>query len=143
MNSTYTPSPSLRKTLYLEFPIEKVDGTTLTAAVEVAPVSNILHSIFSNVQLLINREKVTRNYEQYPYKATTCGKDVIAAKILCEHNPYRIHNLTQNIETTPDWDAKEYKVLKDGAPMRIEQNPEFKHALLSHEGKTFIEATYN
>ena len=36
---------------------------------EAAPVNNILHSIFSKVQLLINGEKVTGNYEQYPYKA--------------------------------------------------------------------------
>ena len=56
-------------TLYLEFTIEKPDGTALLVAVEAAPVNNLLHSIFANVQLLINGEKVTGNYEQYPYKA--------------------------------------------------------------------------
>lgn len=55
--------------LYLEYTVEDEDGTALTAAVEAAPVNNILHTIFANVQLLINGEKVTGNYEQYPYKA--------------------------------------------------------------------------
>ena len=56
-------------TLYLKFTIEKPDGTALLVAVEAASVNNLLHSIFANVQLLINGEKVTRNYEQYPNKA--------------------------------------------------------------------------
>ena len=55
--------------LYLEYNVETADGTDVTAANEAAPVNNILHSIFSNVQMLINGEKVTGNYEQYPYKA--------------------------------------------------------------------------
>ena len=56
-------------TLYLEFTIEKPDGTALLVAVEMAPVNNLLHSIFASVQLLINGEKVTGNYEQYSYKS--------------------------------------------------------------------------
>ena len=55
--------------LYLEYTVEQADGTAPAVAIEAAPVNNILHSIFSNVQLLINGEKVTGNYEQYPYKA--------------------------------------------------------------------------
>lgn len=55
--------------LYLEYTVEDEDGTALTVAEEAAPVNNILHSIFANVQLLLSGEKVTGNYEQYPYKA--------------------------------------------------------------------------
>ena len=47
-------------------------------AVEAAPVNNLLHSIFANVQLLINGEKMTGNYEQYPYEAYLT--DLIATK---------------------------------------------------------------
>ena len=55
--------------LYLEYNVVDDDGTDVTAADKAAPVNNVLHSIFSNVQMLINGEKVTGNYEQYPYKA--------------------------------------------------------------------------
>ena len=70
---TFKPSNNytdLRETvLYLEFTIERPDGTALLVAVEAAPVNNLLHSIFANMQMLINGEKVTGNYDQYPYKA--------------------------------------------------------------------------
>ena len=55
--------------LYVEYTVVDGDGTDVTAADKAAPVNNVLHSIFSNVQMLINGEKVTGNYEQYPYKA--------------------------------------------------------------------------
>ena len=55
--------------LYLKYNVEKPDGTDVTAADEAAPVNNILHSMFANVQMLINGEKLTGNFEQYPYKA--------------------------------------------------------------------------
>ena len=47
--------------LFIEYTVVTGDDAT--------PVNNLLHSIFSNVQMLINGEKVTGNYEQYPYKA--------------------------------------------------------------------------
>ena len=55
--------------LFIEYTVVAGDDTAVTAADEAAPVNNLLHSIFSNVQMLINGEKVTGNYEQYPYKA--------------------------------------------------------------------------
>ena len=55
--------------LFIEYTVMAGDDTAMTAADEAAPVNNLLHSIFSNVQMLINGEKVTCNYEQYPYKA--------------------------------------------------------------------------
>ena len=55
--------------LYLEYQVVQPDGTVVTAADEAAPVNNILHSVFSNVQMLVNGEKLTGNYEQYPYKS--------------------------------------------------------------------------
>ena len=58
-------------TLFLKFTIENADGTALNAAVEAALVNNILHSIFSNVQLLINGEKVTGTMTSTPTKPTS------------------------------------------------------------------------
>ena len=55
--------------LFIEYTVVTADDATVTATDEAAPVNNILHSIFANVQMLINGEKVTGNYEQYPYKA--------------------------------------------------------------------------
>ena len=55
--------------LFIEYTVVTGDDATVTAADKAAPVNNLLHSIFSNVQMLINGEKVTGNYEQYPYKA--------------------------------------------------------------------------
>ena len=55
--------------LYLQYKVCKEDGTRLAADSDAAPVNNILHSLFSSVQLLINGEKVTGNSEEYPYKA--------------------------------------------------------------------------
>ena len=55
--------------LYIEYNVEKPDGTDVTAADEAAPVKNILHSMFTNMQMLINGEKLTGNFEQYLYKA--------------------------------------------------------------------------
>ena len=55
--------------LYIKYTVVAGDDTAVTAADEAAPVNNLLHSIFSNVQMLINGEKVTGNYEQCPYKA--------------------------------------------------------------------------
>ena len=66
-SNNYTDLSEAR--LHLEYNIETADGTDVTATDEAAPVNNVLHTIFSNVQLLINGEKVTGNYEQYPYKA--------------------------------------------------------------------------
>ena len=62
----------------LEYTVKKNNGTALAAAVEGGLVNNIRHSIFANVQMLINREKVTWNYELYPYKAYI--RDLIATE---------------------------------------------------------------
>ena len=54
--------------LFIEYTVVAGDDTAVTALDEAAQVNNLLHYI-SNVQMLINGEKVTGNYEQYPYKA--------------------------------------------------------------------------
>ena len=46
--------------LFIEYTVvTDDDDTAVTAADEAAPVNNLLHSISSNVQMLINGEKVT------------------------------------------------------------------------------------
>ena len=55
--------------LYLEYKVCKADGTALANDSDAAPVNNILHSLFSSLQLLINGEKVTGNSEEYAFKA--------------------------------------------------------------------------
>lgn len=61
---------ALRDTLlYLEFNVVQDDGTALAETHPACTVNNILHSLFSSVQLLINGEKVTPNYDEYAYKA--------------------------------------------------------------------------
>ena len=56
--------------LYLEYAVVAADNTTaITADIDAGPVNNILHSLFSSVQLLINGEKVTSNNDEYAYKA--------------------------------------------------------------------------
>ena len=66
-SNLYTdPSSALLK---IEYQVCKTDGTPIAVTEDAAPVNNILHSLFSSVQLLINGEKVTGNSEEYPYKA--------------------------------------------------------------------------
>lgn len=55
--------------LYLEYKVQKPDGTALVVADTAAPVNNIGHSLFKACQLLINGEKVTSNNEDYATRA--------------------------------------------------------------------------
>ena len=71
---TFEPSSNYtdlsEASLFIEYTVvTDDDDTAVTVADKAAPVNNLLHSIFSNVQMLINGEKVTGNYEQYAYKA--------------------------------------------------------------------------
>ena len=55
--------------LYLEFKVQKPDGTLLQVTDDAAPVNNIAHSLFRATQFLINGEKVTSNNEDYAARA--------------------------------------------------------------------------
>ena len=55
--------------LYLEYKVQKPDGTALAVGDEAAPVNNIGHSLFRSAQFLINGEKVTANNEDYATRA--------------------------------------------------------------------------
>ena len=82
------------------------------------------------------------NEQHFGYrKAIDCSNDVQAAKILCETNPYRIHDLAKEIQATREWENKEYSILKEGARLRILQHKEFRDLLMRNRGKKFYEAT--
>ena len=111
---TYKPSNNhtdlSETTLYLKFTVEKADGTALTAAVEAAPVNNTLHSIFANMQLLINSEKVTGNYKQYPYKAYHLTANCVS----CFERSTNLFSMSQG-------DDHEYSVIIKKAEMSLRQ----------------------
>jgi len=69
--------------------ITKADGTLPDAAKTVAPVNNILHSLFETVRVKINDDLVAKNPSYYPYKAyiTNCltySSPYKAAQLACE-----------------------------------------------------------
>ena len=55
--------------LYLEYKVQKPDGTLVKDTDTSAPVNNIGHSLFKSLQLLVNGEKVTANNEDYAIRA--------------------------------------------------------------------------
>ena len=55
--------------LYVRASIVKANGTTITAQSNVAPVSNWLHSLWSQVDLSLNNTLVTQSNNTYPYRA--------------------------------------------------------------------------
>ena len=83
--------------------------------------------------------------EQYTgyHKATANSQDVLAAKILCEDNPYTIYELTKQVSSSDEWDRHEYDVIKEGVRLKTEQNPDFKRKLLKNKDKKIFEGTYN
>jgi hypothetical protein len=70
--------------------IVKADGTSLPDSTKtVAPVNNILHSLFESVRLTINDVPITVSPGNYPYKAyiTNCltyGPSVKSAQLSCQ-----------------------------------------------------------
>jgi hypothetical protein len=70
--------------------IVKADGRSLPDATKtVAPVNNILHSLFESVRLTINDVPITVSPNNYPYKAyiTNCltyGPSVKSAQLSCQ-----------------------------------------------------------
>ena len=54
--------------MYVRAAIEKANGTAITAQSNVAPVSNWLHSLWSQVDLSLNNTLVTQSNNTYPYR---------------------------------------------------------------------------
>jgi hypothetical protein len=55
--------------LYVKLKLAKKDGTDIVAGKKVAPINNILHSLFEKVTVLIEGKEVTSSNKDYPYKA--------------------------------------------------------------------------
>ena len=69
--------------------IVKADGSLPDTSKVVAPVNNILHSLFESVRLTINDVPITVSPNNYPYKAyiTNCltyGPAVKSAQLICQ-----------------------------------------------------------
>ena len=58
-----------RTFLYIKAKIVKANGTALSNDTKVAPVNLWLHSLFSQVDITLNRKLVTPSVPTYPYKA--------------------------------------------------------------------------
>ena len=104
-------------------------------------------SVYSNLGLC-NFSDDLYNYvcvEQYMgyKKSKACSDDVAGAKILCEPNPYRIYQLTKDIEATQEWVKREHTVLKEGIRLKIAQNKQIQDELPNLKGKRIYEATYS
>jgi len=54
---------------YLQTEITKQDGNNLDANDPVSPVNLLLHSMFSQVDISLNRTQVTTSTNTYPYRA--------------------------------------------------------------------------
>ena len=54
---------------YLQTKITKQDGNNLDANDPVSPVNLLLHSMFSQVDISLNRTQVTTSTNTYPYRA--------------------------------------------------------------------------
>ncbi|XP_064622574.1 uncharacterized protein F54H12.2-like [Lineus longissimus] len=55
--------------LYLELKVTKADGTDLEENAKVGPVNNLLHTLFSQIDLSLNGQLVTSANNTYPYRA--------------------------------------------------------------------------
>ena len=54
--------------MYVAFKVLKADGTNLAADAPVAPINNLLYSMFRDIQLQLNGQVVTRGSYEFPYK---------------------------------------------------------------------------
>ena len=55
--------------LYLKLKVTKTNGDPLDADVNVSPVNNFFHSLFSSMDLYLNNKLITNNSDTYPYRA--------------------------------------------------------------------------
>ena len=55
--------------LHIKAKIERANGANLEAADTVGPVNNLLHSLFSQVDVSLNGTLITRSSNAYPYRA--------------------------------------------------------------------------
>jgi hypothetical protein len=55
--------------LHVKFNIERANGAVLDDAVTVGPVNNLLHSLFSQVDVSLNGTLITNSTNTYPYRA--------------------------------------------------------------------------
>ena len=55
--------------LHVKVKIERANGTPLEAADTVGPVNNLLHSMFSQVDVSLNGTLITNSTNTYPYRA--------------------------------------------------------------------------
>jgi hypothetical protein len=56
-------------TLCIECKITNPDGSNIPAGARVAPVNNTLHSLFSNIEVLLSNRRITQPQTHYPYVA--------------------------------------------------------------------------
>ena len=55
--------------LYVKMKILKKDNTAIMADKKVAPVNNVLHSLFEKISVYIEGKEITTSNKDYPYKA--------------------------------------------------------------------------
>lgn len=55
--------------LYIKLKVLNQDGTDLANDVNVSPVNNFLHSLFSTIDVYLNNKLITNNSDTYPYRA--------------------------------------------------------------------------
>ena len=75
--------------LYVEAKVVQADGTPLPEDVNVAPVNLTLHSLFSQVDITLNKKLVTPSKPNYPYRAyletlLSYGQEAKATQLTCE-----------------------------------------------------------
>jgi hypothetical protein len=58
-----------RSTLCVRCKITKADGTAIAADAKIAPINNVLHSLFNNIEVFVNNTKVTQPHNYYAYIA--------------------------------------------------------------------------
>jgi len=58
-----------RSTLCVECRILNPDNTAIAADLAVAPINNVLHSLFSNIEVFVNHTKVSQPHNLYPFVA--------------------------------------------------------------------------
>ena len=55
--------------LYIKLKVKNQTGENLEADVNVSPVNNFFHCLFSSIDLYLNNKLVTNNTDTYPYRA--------------------------------------------------------------------------
>jgi len=95
--------------LYVQAKITKRNGTDLKPATVVAPVNLFLHSLFSQVDISLNKTQVTSSTNTYPYRAMLetllsygddAKKSQLTSAMFYEDQPGRMDTVTvDNVDT--------------------------------------------